>query len=260
MKINNTSKTIITCFAGRKEYMEIQVQYIIKLLNKYDFIESYDIWDFSWSEIDSKYLNTLTSLHPKIKIRQAPDYGKATRASPTGSKQYAYFFNQGYDSDAYKDYIFVKVDDDVLYIDIDNFGFFIEQRKQNAHHFLVSANVVNNNFDIIDASSIHEDFLKSISNLSSDENDKKTIEYPNTSRLSINFCSWLGKDLPLIVEEFSDGIGFNDEWRMCHVIPSKINKNNLIIKSYKVSHFSFGTQSFDKNTFLKKYKALRDTL
>jgi hypothetical protein len=253
-------KTIITCFAGRKEYMEIQIRYVLKLLNKFSFIENYDIWNFSWSESDSDYLNTLPSLHPKIRIRNAPYYGKAERAGEVGSKQYAYFFNQGYAADLYKKHIFVKIDDDVLHIDIDNFELFVEERKLRSDCFLVSANVINNNFNIIDPSLIHEDFFNKNENPYISEKETVSSVYSNSLRLSINFCSWLGSDLPDIIQEFSNGVGSNDEWRLCNIIPNKVNKNNLIVNSYKVSHFSFGTQAFNKPYYLNKYKKLSNML
>lgn len=252
-------KTIITCFAGRKEYMEIQVQYIIKLLEKYDFIERYDIWDFSWNKKDSEFLKTLSSKHNKINIRYAPHYGEAGRASEVASKQFAYFFHDAYDINEYKDYIFLKIDDDVLYVDIDNFKTFIELRKHTPDYFLMSVNVINNNLNILDPTDIHNDFLSNYDK-SIISNDINVIEYPNSLRLSINFCSWLGKDLHLIQEEFSNGVGADDEWRLCHTIPNKINKNNLIFKDYKVSHFSFGTQNFDKSTILSKYTSLCNSI
>lgn len=253
-------KTIITCFAGRKECMEIQIKYVIKLLDKFSFIENYDIWNFSWSESDSDYLNTLPSLHPKIRIRNAPYYGRAGRGNEVGSRQYAYFFNQGYPADLYKNHIFVKIDDDVLHIDINNFELFVKERKLRSDCFLVSANVTNNDSDIINPYLIHEDFFKKNENPYVCEKEIISSAYSNNLRLSINFCSWLGSDLPDIVQEFSNGVGSYDEWRLCNIIPNKVNKNNLIVNSYKVSHFSFGAQVFDKPYYLKEYKKLSDML
>jgi hypothetical protein len=252
-------KTIITCFAGRKEYMELQIKYVVKLLEKYDFIERYDIWDFAWSKEDSEFLKTLELIHPKIKIKYAPYYGEAKRAGDVASKQFAYFFHDAYDAELYKDYIFLKIDDDVVYIDIENFETFIRIRKHTPSHFLISANVINNNLNIPDPTVIHESFINNFTPqiLS---NTLNVIEYPSNLRLSINFCTWLGTELPIIQDEFSNGIGSEDEWRLCHIIPSKLGKNNLIVKDYKISHFSFGTQNFNKSEILNKYKSICNTI
>ena len=255
-------KVIITCFAGRKEYLQIQSKYIIKILELYDFVESYDIWDFAWSEEDSLFLLELSKEHPKINIKYSPNYGIAERGGEVASKQFAYFFSQAYDYDTYKDHTFIKIDDDVLYVDFLNFQHLIHTRQQYPEYFLVSANVINSDLSIIDPTAIHLDFLNNFKdpNLEEVHSSVTGIEYSNRFRLSINFCSWLGRDIPHIVSEFSNGIGADDEWRLCHVIPLKLNRNNLILKDYKVAHFSFGTQNFNKNLIRTKYQNLCNTI
>lgn len=249
-------KLIITCFAGRKEYLEIQLKYIIELLNRYEFIERYDIWNFAWNESDVEYVNSLEELHPKIKVCHSPDYGMASRGNDIASKQFSHFYSKAYPHNEYKNHMFLKIDDDVLYIDINRFGNFIKERLKYPDHFLVSADVVNNQLMDINPSNIHNNFFK----LFPVKRKIEVEDYDTNKRLSINFVTWMGKHLPHIIEEFSNGVGRDDEIRMCKVIPNKHRLKNVIIKNYNVVHFSFGTQSFDKEEYLKKYKHLCDMI
>jgi hypothetical protein len=249
-------KVIITCFAGRKDYLEVQIKYIIELLNRYSFIERYDIWNYSWSEDDFNYVNSLSGLHPRINICHSPDYGKPSRGNDVASKQFAYFFSEAYPKDQYHDYVFLKIDDDVVYVDIDRFEEFIKFRVDNDKYFLVSADVVNNQLSNTNPESIHDEFLS----VHDKKLDLKNEIFSDNKRLSINFVSWLGSHLPEIINEFSNGVGRNDEWRLCNNVAKKMGMRNLILKNYSVVHFSFGTQTFNKEKYIKKYNELCSTI
>ncbi|MEB3244406.1 MAG: hypothetical protein VKJ06_00255, partial [Vampirovibrionales bacterium] len=56
---------ILFCFAGRQSYLELQLPYIIKLLEQYPNIE-YHLWNFSRNENDHLYLQTLKEKHDRI--------------------------------------------------------------------------------------------------------------------------------------------------------------------------------------------------
>ena len=258
-------KVILWCPAGRQKYMEVQIHYVKKLIEKYDFIERYDIWDVSWSSDDSKYLKTLNKIHSKISIRETP-YENAKRAGEIASKQFAYIYHDAYPSEKYYDYIFVKLDDDIIYLDVDNFDKFIEIRSKDESSFLVSANVINNNYkDHHSVIKIHDEFFKEFDYFKNKKIDETNNEiFACDHRLSINFASYLGSDLHHIKSEFSNGIGSNDEWRLSSIIPKRLNKQNLIVSDYYVSHFTFGGQlkkmkNANHDYILKKYKEMGET-
>lgn len=247
------SKIILYCFAGRKKYMEIQIKYIVKLLEKYDYIKYYDIWDFSWNQDDSKYLHTLVDLHPKIRIRHAPNFGQAMRDSPVSSRQIGYLFTDGYPYSEYNDYYFVKIDDDIVFVDINNFEKYINKVINSPEYFLISADVINNDMNKENiAESLHKTFL----NEGPSKDEIYEEPFSNENRLSINFVAYSGKDLNYIYSEFGNKLGADDEWRLCHKVAKRLNRQNLIIKNYNVVHFSFGSQrgKFNEDVFLSKYK------
>jgi len=121
---------------------------------------------------------------------------------------------------------FIKLDDDICFIDINNFEKFIEGRLKS-NSFLYSANVINNNhLSQHEFDNLHKNFITNYENILNKNNTKDIEIFSNDKRLSINFVSFLGKDLKYINEEFSNGIGSNDEWRLCHDIPTRIGKQN----------------------------------
>ncbi len=246
------NKVILICPGGRRSILEIQLMYLRKILDL-DIVYKYHVWDFAWSKEDSEFISKLTNFHPKLKVKYSP-FTNAHRSGNVASKQFAYYLGEYYRVDKYKDKIFVKLDDDIPFIDVDSFERFIDGRlKSDA--FLYSANIINNNlYATEDFEKIHTDFLQNYE-IILEKNRKKTSEiFSNEKRMSINFISFLGKDLEYINEEFSNGIGFDDEWRLSHKIPKKIGRENEICLFMTVVHYSYG--GIIKPTFLDDYKNL----
>ncbi|MFW8596051.1 hypothetical protein [Cribrihabitans neustonicus] len=254
-------RTILTCFAGRRQFMEVQLKYVLKLLDRYEWLERYDVWNFAWDEEDRRWLETLPDLHPKIRVCHAPAEGEAARAGDLASKQFAHFFTDAYPAREYRDAVFVKMDDDTPYIDVNNFGNFIAIRAAFPQYFLVSADVTNNDLRVEDPTKSHEKLLATLEGQGQTGPVYGQV-YSNTLRLSINFVSWLGTDLPFIRDEFSNGIGSDDEWRMCHSIASRLRRENLIVKGYNAAHLCFFQQlsepGYDVGGTLRRYAAIAD--
>lgn len=231
-------KVIFVCPGGRQNILSVQLMYMLKILDL-DVVFEYHIWDFSWNESDSNYISQLTDIHPKIRVKYSP-YSNASRAGEIASKQFAYFLSEYYKHDTYSDYIFIKLDDDICFIDVTQFEKFVEGRR-TSKAFLYSANIVNNyylggdNFD-----TIHNAFISNYNNVLSRNHAKNIETFSNENRLSINFVSFLGSDLKYINDEFSNGVGSNDEWRLCHTIPKRLDRDNEICLFMTVVHYAFG--------------------
>lgn len=232
------NKVILFCPGGRKSILNVQLLYLLKILDL-DIIFEYHLWDFSWTKEDSDYIAQLTNIHPKIKIKYSP-YSNASRAGEIASKQFSYFLHEYYTFETYKESIFIKLDDDICFIDIPQFEKFIDGRI-NSNSFLYSANIINNNhlagseFD-----NIHNDFIQNYDSILKKNRLKNDETFTNEKRLSINFVSFLGKDLKYINAEFSNGVGSNDEWRLCHTIPKMLGRDNEICLSMTVVHYAYG--------------------
>ena len=156
------NKVILFCPGGRKNILNIQLLNMVKILDL-DIVFEYHIWNFSWNEEDSYYISQLHNIHPKIKIKNSP-YTNASRGGEIASKQFAYFLCDYYTFEKYNDYVFIKLDDDICFIDINNFERFVDGRLKS-NSFLYSANVINNNYLALnDFDNIHDEFINKINN------------------------------------------------------------------------------------------------
>lgn len=165
---------------------------------------------------------------------------------------------------AFSDAVFLKCDDDVVYLDLDNLSKFIAFRRDNPHYFIVSANVVNNGVcaywqqeagslpptlghferppggfggslwqSAERATQLHDYFLNKT---------EKSLPLPMPvidwqERQSINFIAWLGKDLIHMALPKCD-----DEYALTVDLPNYLNRPTAIYSDFTVSHLSFGTQ------------------
>jgi hypothetical protein len=179
--------------------------------------------------------------------------------------------------------LFLKCDDDVVYLDVEKLGSFIEFRRANPKYFIVSANVVNNGIcaywqqiagsipasvgdferppggfggslwtSAVLATRLHEFFLA--------KEDKRipltspVIDW--TERQSINFISWLGKDLVHM-----SGLTHDDEDALSVRLPTFLDRPTAIYSDFVVSHLSFEPQEpdLDLDGLIGKYEALMRT-
>lgn len=148
------AKIIIFSFAGRRPYLEIQKHYVLDLLDRYENAE-YHLWNFSRNAADNAYLQELAASSPRIRIfnqfyegeNPVTDCVKQVGVLCTCVK-----CRVGKWSEPYRYYagrrkhwndLFVKVDDDILFIENDRFGAFLAAIEQTPDG-IVSAKVVNN--------------------------------------------------------------------------------------------------------------------
>jgi hypothetical protein len=179
--------------------------------------------------------------------------------------------------------LFLKCDDDIVYMDIEKLSSFIEFRRENPKYFIVSANVVNNGVCAYwqqvagslpsalgdferppggfggtlwqspqRAAQLHDYFLAK-------EDKYMPLTHPVidwTERQSINFIAWLGKDLLHM-----SGLTRDDEHALSVEIPNFLNRPTAIYSDFVVSHLSFGPQErgLDVAPLIAGYEALMRT-
>jgi hypothetical protein len=186
------------------------------------------------------------------------------RGGEIASKQFAFIYSTFYRHDVYKDYIFVKLDDDIVFIDILLFPQFIFNRILSSA-FLLSANVVNNDVSLVsEMDRIHRDFLSEYGEVITQNRLRNggLVPHPPQKYLSINFVSFFGSSLLYINHEFSNGIGIHDEYKLTAMIPTRIeiNASNAIDPRFTVVHYSYGGDSVNyygkQYFFLPSYNAL----
>lgn len=121
------------CFAGRRENMELQVPLMRRILQENPDTQ-YHIWDLARNSEDSAYLHTISG--PRILIKDL------YRGS---GKPWQHFNDvyKHYSARCYQDCLFVKLDDDVVFIETDRFSKFVNTIDAN-RGTLLTAQVINN--------------------------------------------------------------------------------------------------------------------
>jgi hypothetical protein len=199
------------------------------------------------------------------------------------NEQFPYYRAYDYYAKRLKDHaetLFLKCDDDIVYMDLDKLGAFINFRRENPQYLVTSANVVNNgvcaywqqsagaipgnvgDFELPPggyggslwqsaerANALHDFFLQT---------PDKHLPLPSPvmewkERLSINFISWLGKDLKHL------GIRrIIDEKALTIDLPAFLDRPNAVFSDFMVSHLSFGPQEkgLDVDRLIAAYDAL----
>jgi hypothetical protein len=179
----------------------------------------------------------------------------------------------------YQDDILLKCDDDIVYLDLDRLGDFIEFRRQHPEYFLVSASVVNNGVCAhfqqsmgaipqwlecelppgglcgslwgsgTKAEAVHNLFLEAPTAFKT--GDAREVVW--NERLSINFIALLGEDLIHIPDITPD-----DEHDLCYGVRKRAKKQNCIYPGFVTAHLSFWKQDGAMNirNMLRKYEKL----
>lgn len=125
-------RTILFVFAGRKPNLEIQMPFLRRIRDEHPDVEVH-LWDLCRNHDDAKYLRTLKG--DRITVRR--DFADMPQGAGINHvwKHYA--------DPEYRDCVFVKLDDDDLFIETAAFDSFIQAAVDNPDS-VVSALTINN--------------------------------------------------------------------------------------------------------------------
>lgn len=250
-------KVIFSCFAGRKRYMEILSNYIDKLV-KMKLVDEVHIWDYTRLESDAQWLAERWG----EKVYRVED-------KSTYSEYYSYYNKERYPED---DTILIKCDDDIVYIDVDNFSSFVQARRESSVPFFFSPLIINNPtcsaiihnlFKGIDfsgqhlmspehAKTIHEMFLND--ELSNYNGERFHHMIPNDRAFNINFICMLSKDFDVFSNK---RVHTSDEIMLSVVAPNYFKRQITVDCKFIVAHMAFTNQrnnGFDESELLEKYR------
>ena len=204
-------KTITVTPAGRRRYLEILVPY---LLSNREYISEHHFWLNTVVKEDIEYIEMLAGEHP--------DFFKINRKKfiqRSGDRIWQY----------YKDYvdddtIYIKLDDDICFIEKDALKNLIEYRVNHPKPLFVFGNIVNNavcsyflqkkgiiplswgrvGYDCLDylgwenpafAGKLHKKFLKDIKSNNMNKWKIDNVVLDDFKRFSIGVMCWFGRDL-----------------------------------------------------------------
>ena len=121
-------KVIFTIFAGRERYLKILNKYTDALLDR-KIIDEVHFWAFTSNKDDILYMKN--KLNDRYKLFEPPEPNKHI---------WAYYY-QHYLHHLQDDDILIKCDDDIVYIDLDKYGQFLNRVNNDGLYF---PNIVNN--------------------------------------------------------------------------------------------------------------------
>ena len=244
-------KIVAVTPAGRKKYMELLAPYVLKN----EMFDEWQIWQNTNEKSDIDYFETLFRNNHKVRVIKIPT------EKPNCDTIYKYF-----EYCTQKDTIYVRFDDDVVWMEQDAAKKLVEYRLNNPQYFLVFGNTVNNALcdflhkknnilDINDeieyecmgkitwnapvvAEKKHRAFLANY------ENNKVTGYYftdhllKDYERCSINVISWFGEKFA----EFNGIVGTSEEQWLACVKPFLDKTPNVIFGNAIFVHYAFGPQ------------------
>lgn len=264
-------QVILTCFAGRRRYLEILVKYVDKLIAK-GLVDEFHMWDYTRDPKDAVWIRENCQ---RFKIYEVQD-------KSVWKEYYMHYAKIKYPN---PDTVLIKCDDDIMFIDIDQFQSYIDKRRANPDNLLAFASIVNNKVPCliqhsfgqwpeIHASEIenlhysgeicarlhsyfiknNEDFLKISRGLTE---RKCVVQRDPRALVNINFFAILAKDLRLFEHCWE-----RDEYDLSQRLPVFINRLNYIDPGLVVCHMGFTGQrefGFDETEALKGYSELSVT-
>jgi len=251
--------------AGRRRYMSILAPYVLSDPT----VGEWQIWLNTVDAGDLAWLATLGG-HPKVRLIEPPS------ERPNGGTTIGQFWRFCADDDA----IYVRLDDDVVWLERDFFARLVDARMRHPQAFLVSAMVVNNAhcsyvlqisgvvkftdyFQAQCMSSIawrDADFAEklhgwAINKIESGQLPWRVGDHPVAmSRLSINAICYFGRD----AKPFVDKIGPEEEEFVSCVLPTTLHRTNMITSDAWCAHFSYYPQRdhLDRTPLLESYRKL----
>ena len=266
-------KIVCCTAAGRMRYM----QYIFPYVLASDVVDRYDIWVNTTNMQDIEYFKLMAERYPKVHLVWQPD------GICDGINSINAFYRYCVEDDT----IYIKIDDDIVWMEPDTFEKMVKFRVEHRDAFLVTPQVVNNPmgsylwqvkgflnygryiganpFDRIlwkrgaFAEVLHHYFLGIMEKDA--ESYRKLYFGPvpvACNRFSINFVMWFGSDMAKI----NGQVPGDDEEYLSSVVAPMLGKCNYYNGDCIVAHFAFGPQRFvlDKSDVLKRYGHLCEEL
>lgn len=260
-------KIVCNTAAGRRRYM----QYLLPPVIASDWVDRYDIWVNTNNACDIDFFKQVSKRFPKVNLIWQPD------GVVNGIKSINAFYRSCIDEDT----IYIKLDDDIVWLEPDYFEKMVVFRIENPDYFLVSPMVINNalctyimqvcgklslskymnaraNHSILWRSGsfaveLHAWFLNKYLKVKKYEQlycGKKPIAL---NRFSINSILWFGSEM----KKFHGVVEGDDEEFLSVIKPAQLGLSNCLNCDALISHFAFRSQReyLDSKNILEQYGA-----
>lgn len=126
---------VMFMFGGRKADVELQLPFVLRILDEHPEV-IYHLWDLARNPEDSEYLQSLKTLHPHLYVMT--QFSGAVEPWVHFDDVYRFYTDVHW-----REHLFVKLDDDVVFLETERWSNFIGAIESNPQA-VVSAKVVNN--------------------------------------------------------------------------------------------------------------------
>jgi len=235
----------------RRQYLEILARYIVSS----SIVDEYQLWRNSAHNDDSEYLDSLRSHSNKIIVMDCSSSPVETGCS----------IGQIYRRCVHEDTIYIRFDEDMVFLESDFFAKFLRFRIENPSFFLLFPNIINNpactelqikkgaiapeklhpwSLDRVSwrnprfAEQLHRAFLECLG--SGNLSEWHFGPHPLGLRKHTFECmAWFGKDFANLDGELTER---NEEEWLGVIRPSELGRPNCIYGDAIVSHFAYPPQ------------------
>lgn len=256
-------KVVVNTGAGRRRNLNLLIPQVLDC----DIVDRYDLWINTVDKVDYNYLISLVDIDERINLISQPE----------NFVNGVHSMNSFYLNCVDRNTIYIKMDDDLLYLSPDFIVKLVDERIRMKDAFLVTPLVVNNDlgtyllqldnilklreyfphkvynkpwYNGYFATELHSWFLRKL-----EANEIVSIEDFQFAgiRFSINCVAWFGHDF----ESFGGKILGDDEEFLSVYYPSKSRRVNYLSGNVVCSHYSFGGQKrqIERNNVLEKYES-----
>lgn len=258
-------RIVVVTPAGRRRYMRLLVPQVLAS----PLVDRYDIWVNTPDQGDLAFLRGIAALDPRIRLVAQPD-GAAPQVESIGA-----FHRTATDADT----IYVRLDDDIVWLEPGFFETLARFRIANPEYFLVMPLIINNaictfllqTFGKISPSrfvnafcmdefgwrdpylalDLHRLLIGLI-----ERGETRRLHLPSReialSRFSINSICWFGTDMAAIEGKVDE----EEEHDLSLALPLRINRRNCFCGDTLVAHYAFVHQrrKLERSGVLEQYQ------
>lgn len=252
-------KIVVVVPAGRRRYMEVQFKHILR---DRDVVDEYRIWVNTKDEADIAYFRNLREAHPDFVTL---DERFMNEAAVGGNGNIHRFFTACRDPET----IYVRLDDDVVYVHPGSIKNLVEKRLKHVEPFLIYGNIVNNGImthlhqrtsamkpvkgrlagyscsddlgwkDPHHASEVHKNFFERFKRGTLDAYFMSDWHLWSYERVSINCIAWAGSDF--LNNDIVVGGPDEEQW-LSVTAPQRHGRPNMIAGDTLFCHYAFYKQ------------------
>ena len=258
-------RIVVVTPAGRRRYMRLLVPQVLAS----PLVDRYDIWVNTPDPGDLAFLGGIAALDPRIRLVAQPD-GAAPQVKSIGA-----FHRTAMDADT----IYVRLDDDIVWLEPGFFETLLRFRIAHPEYFLVMPLIINNavctfllqNFQkvtpsrFVSATCMDEfgwrdpylalDLHRLLMDLIR-RGETQRLHLPPCeialNRFSINSICWFGTDMAAIGGQ----VGEEEEHELSLALPLRINRRNCFCGDTLVAHYAFVYQrpKLERSGVLEEYQ------